>query len=150
VAVRYAEKRFDNQRAAANQRGIPFRLTFEEWLTWWKETGHAHEYGLYVMARHGDQGAYELGNIDCIPVWQNSFDGNIGATKNAWEPTEDHVVLNEEDDEFVAVALGRTVHAVRTRRHRLTSKVTSKMRMPSEERQRRAEQAAYQKTTKMA
>lgn len=73
-----ARRQFLNQRTGAEKRNIPFRLTFSEWQAWWEQTGHQHERGSgrhqYVMARKGDQGAYELGNIECITAKQNIED----------------------------------------------------------------------------
>lgn len=67
-------------RANAEARGIPFLLTFEEWLEWWRSTGKLSERGRrrteYVMARKRDQGAYELGNIECVTARTNCIDGN--------------------------------------------------------------------------
>jgi hypothetical protein len=73
-------KQWFNQRGAARRRGIPFRLTFEAWEQWWVDSGHYHERGKqhhqYVMARVGDAGAYELGNIECITARRNCIEGN--------------------------------------------------------------------------
>lgn len=53
----------------ASSRGIPFELTFEEWITWWKETGLYDKRGRkgdeYCMCRKGDTGSYSLENIYC-------------------------------------------------------------------------------------
>lgn len=85
-------RQFSMQKARAKQRGIEFKLTFDEWLGWWKATGHYHERGKnkgkYVMARKGDSGAYELGNIECITHSRNCKVGNKGraAMKNSTLP----------------------------------------------------------------
>ena len=48
-------------------RDIPFRLTFEEWCSIWRDSGKWDQRGVckgqYVMARPGDHGAYEVGNV---------------------------------------------------------------------------------------
>lgn len=63
------------QRARASRRGIEFLLTFEEWLKVWKDSGHIHERGKfkhqYCMARHGDCGAYAVGNVSIITMEEN-------------------------------------------------------------------------------
>ncbi|MEZ0602932.1 hypothetical protein ACAX43_12375 [Paraburkholderia sp. IW21] len=63
------DKFWSHRSNARFARGIEFNLTFEEWFTWWQETGHYHErgkgQGKYVMARFNDTGPYELGNIYC-------------------------------------------------------------------------------------
>jgi hypothetical protein len=70
------KQRFREQRQAARQRGIPFLLTFEEWLEIWVESGHIYERGCglgrYVMARHGDTGPYSRDNVKIIPVEENN------------------------------------------------------------------------------
>lgn len=47
------------------------RLSFDEWLSIWKTSGHLHERGKgagkYVMSRINDLGHYELGNV-CIKL----------------------------------------------------------------------------------
>lgn len=62
-------------------RGILFKLTFEEWLQIWLESGHLRERGTggdkYVMARNGDQGPYKVGNVRIVTCSQNS--------KETWE-----------------------------------------------------------------
>jgi hypothetical protein len=70
-----ARRRFSQQRWCAKQRNIPFRLTFEEWWSIWELSGHWHERGYrrgqYCMARYGDQGAYEVGNVRICLVEEN-------------------------------------------------------------------------------
>jgi hypothetical protein len=66
---------YTDQKKNAGTRGIPFWLTFEEWLGIWKASGHLAERGRrrgqYVMARFGDRGAYETGNVEIIPAEVN-------------------------------------------------------------------------------
>ena len=54
-------------RKDRNGQDIEFRLTFEEWLKIWVDSGHLHErgckHGQYVMARFNDVGHYEVGNV---------------------------------------------------------------------------------------
>ncbi len=79
-------RRYKVHRTNAKGRGVEFNLTFEEWMTWWKATGHYHErgreVGKYVMARKGDQGAYELGNIECVQAQINSTAAHLGKTRS--------------------------------------------------------------------
>jgi hypothetical protein len=69
------KRRFQKQRINSKRRGIPFYLTFPQWLRIWVRSGHLHESGKhcgqYCMARRGDKGAYEVGNVKIIPVEQN-------------------------------------------------------------------------------
>lgn len=57
---------YRNQKMDAESRGVPFLLTFEEWLKIWVDSGHLYERGCrrgqYVMARFGDEGPYTAGN----------------------------------------------------------------------------------------
>lgn len=75
------------QRHNANRRGIPFRLTFEEWLRIWKRSGKLHlrgrQAGCYVMSRKGDQGAYEVGNVRIIRMEANML---AGQKNQVWTP----------------------------------------------------------------
>jgi hypothetical protein len=75
-----ALRQFQVHRAAAKERGIEFKMGFAEWEKWWQESGHYHErgrgQGRYVMARKGDLGAYELGNVECKLGSDNVREGN--------------------------------------------------------------------------
>lgn len=73
---------YRRQRYAAEVRGIPFRFTFEDWSAWWDaelvklgpgaERGRRrHQYG---MARFGDAGAYEPGNVRALTPHENHND----------------------------------------------------------------------------
>jgi len=57
----------------AAHRGIPFYLTFEEWLGVWEKAGKlpGNGTGVYVMGRFGDKGAYEVGNVRIITAAEN-------------------------------------------------------------------------------
>jgi hypothetical protein len=54
-------------RQDAKERGVPFLFTFEEWWGVWHASGKWPLRGLrkgqYVMARFGDKGGYEVGNV---------------------------------------------------------------------------------------
>lgn len=58
---------YATQKTQAKNRGIVFLLTFDEWLTIWRDSGRLSERGLggtkYCMARHGDVGPYAIGNV---------------------------------------------------------------------------------------
>lgn len=55
------------QKKQANLRGIEWQLTFDEWYTFWQESGHWEERGQqpqqYCMCRYQDIGPYSLDNI---------------------------------------------------------------------------------------
>ncbi len=69
------KRRFQLHRQNSKQRGIPFLLTFEEWLKIWTASGYLHKSGKckgqYCMARRGDLGAYKIGSVRIITVEQN-------------------------------------------------------------------------------
>lgn len=78
-------KQYNDHKSGAKVRGIPFLLTFEEWLQIWEDSGHFHERGnrrnQYCMARFGDVGPYAVGNVKIILHSENSKEGNIGKSK---------------------------------------------------------------------
>jgi hypothetical protein len=59
----------------AAKRGIPFELPYRVWLQIWMASGHWKERGplkgQYVMARHGDVGAYAFGNVKIVTTEEN-------------------------------------------------------------------------------
>jgi hypothetical protein len=69
---------FFKHQLSAEYRGIPFLLTFLEWISIWEESGHFSERGCgkgrYCMARYGDIGPYAIGNVKIITQQQNSRD----------------------------------------------------------------------------
>lgn len=76
--MRTLESKFRSHRSSAARRGIPFELTFDEWLEIWEKSGHLAERGRrnnqYVMARARDQGSYTVGNVSIITFEQNCRD----------------------------------------------------------------------------
>jgi hypothetical protein len=71
-------KQFHSHKGGAKHRGIPFLLTYAEWLAIWEQSGHLHERGnrkgQYCMARYGDQGAYEVGNVRIVTNAENQVE----------------------------------------------------------------------------
>lgn len=69
---------YKTQRHQSLRRGIPFLLTIEEWWSIWEESGKWDARGCrkdqYVMARFGDAGAYEVGNVRICTVGENAID----------------------------------------------------------------------------
>lgn len=67
-------------RQNARVRGISFRLTFDQWWRLWKRSGKWKQRGQrseqYCMARPGDQGAYEIGNVMICRNKENRADRN--------------------------------------------------------------------------
>lgn len=73
-------KAFLQQKSNAEDRGIPFLLSYEEWLKFWQDSGHLPDRGKranqYCMARYGDIGPYVLGNIKIITNSENCSEGS--------------------------------------------------------------------------
>lgn len=72
-----ARKAFRQQVQNSIRRGIPFLFSFEEWWEWWNaEPGRWEQRGVgkrrLAMARHGDNGAYEPGNVLPLTNSQNA------------------------------------------------------------------------------
>jgi hypothetical protein len=78
-----ARRAYANHKSNAKQRGIPFLLTFEQWLAIWIASGRlderGHFKGQYVMARFKDRGAYETGNVRIITVSENGTEKKVDA-----------------------------------------------------------------------
>jgi hypothetical protein len=66
-------RRYHQQRMNARYRGIGWELTFDQWQDLWLEhyDRRGRESGQYVMARHGDEGPYAVGNVSIKPVEDN-------------------------------------------------------------------------------
>lgn len=66
-------------KANAKARGIPFLLTFDQWLKIWNDSGMYTEmgntHGKYNMCRNNDEGAYQEGNVYIGPWTYNAMDG---------------------------------------------------------------------------
>ena len=56
---------FNNQKANAKKRGIPFHFPYECWLQWWGDdiSKRGRHSGELVMSRFGDAGAYVMANV---------------------------------------------------------------------------------------
>ena len=72
---------FLTQISNADRRGIEFRLTFEEWLQVWQDSGRLSERGRkkgqYVMSRCGDEGPYAIGNVKIALGADNVREGAV-------------------------------------------------------------------------
>ena len=76
----YVVKTWLAHRQSAASRGIPFLFTLLQWHLWWKaellrlgpEAKRGRRRGEYVMARIGDRGSYEQGNVRALTPAQNA------------------------------------------------------------------------------
>jgi len=70
------------QKNNALTRGIPFLLSFEQWLDIWTESGKLSQRGRgaekFCMCRHEDIGPYEVGNVFIGINRENVRAGNLG------------------------------------------------------------------------
>lgn len=77
------KKQYHWQLQKARSRDIDFLLSYNEWLTWWKNTGflsqRGRKRGQYVMARFEDKGPYALDNIYCCKTEENLQFANKGS-----------------------------------------------------------------------
>jgi len=68
--------RYHQHKGKATARGIEFLLTFEQWWDIWQASGKWEQRGRrndqYVMARLGDRGAYEHGNVRICLAGENT------------------------------------------------------------------------------
>ena len=80
--MKYAEKRYNEQRYIAKQRKIEWLYTFESWWQQWQESGkweqRGRKTGEYVMARFGDVGPYSPTNVEIVTCHKNSSDAHKG------------------------------------------------------------------------
>src|SRR5262249_54702972 len=67
--------KYHDHKYRAARRSIAFLMTFEEWWKIWLDSWHLLKRGCrrgdYVMARYGDKGAYEVGNVRICKVEEN-------------------------------------------------------------------------------
>lgn len=101
-------KAFLSHRGNAKARGIPFLLTYDQWLEIWTASGHLHERGRhkgqYVMARFGDVGPYAVGNVEIVTAEENIVAAQYGKR------------LTTETREKIAVANIGKKHTVETKK----------------------------------
>jgi hypothetical protein len=67
---------FRKQKNRAKGRRVEWKLAYWEWLQIWQDSGHLPDRGTHkgqwCMARRGDQGAYETGNVSIVRVETNN------------------------------------------------------------------------------
>ena len=74
--------KYKMQQRNAIDRGIPFLLTYEEWLKIWNDSGKLEQRGRgankFCMCRVGDLGSYAIGNVFIGTGRENVKAGNLG------------------------------------------------------------------------
>jgi hypothetical protein len=83
--IKDAKTKYKQQQYAAQQRGIPFLLTLEEWCNIWEQSGkwalRGKGKGKYVMSRYKDVGAYEVNNVFIQLNESNVRDAQTGRSR---------------------------------------------------------------------
>lgn len=81
--LRYLETprgKYSRHRANAKRRGVSFTLTFEEWWSVWATSRRWPHRGntrnKYCMARNGDVGGYDPGNVRIAKWTRNTAERN--------------------------------------------------------------------------
>ena len=110
---------FYHQMKNAERRGVPFRLTFDQWLAIWKQSGHSpggQSNADYCMARHGDKGAYEIGNVSIITCEENNrTKRHTESAKVAISEAMKNRVMTPTHKKRIGAALKGRVFSVETR-----------------------------------
>jgi hypothetical protein len=72
-------KAYREHAASAGQRGIEFRLTFEQWWALWEQryAERGTRKGQYCMCRTADKGGYEMGNVRIATVTENAHERTL-------------------------------------------------------------------------
>jgi|HubBroStandDraft_5_1064220.scaffolds.fasta_scaffold48799_6 hypothetical protein len=78
----YVYRQWKAHRDSAKRREVPFRFSLLAWHCWWNaelivlgpDAKRGRRRGEYVMARYGDRGAYEPGNVYAATPGQNNAD----------------------------------------------------------------------------
>lgn len=80
--LRIAKGRYmSHKHSAIYNRKIEFKLTFEEWLDIWVNSGHWFNRGTkkdqYCMSRYNDEGPYAVGNVEIKTNSENLIEGQM-------------------------------------------------------------------------
>jgi hypothetical protein len=84
--IKDASKKYFEQRKRANQRGIEFLITFEQWVEVWEQSGKWDQRGAgrgkYNMSRIGDTGPYAVNNVFIQSHEDNISDAHLGKVRS--------------------------------------------------------------------
>lgn len=87
--IKVAKVKFRQHKHRAEQKNIPFNLTFDEWFKIWTDSGfyalRGRGRGKYVMSRKNDEGGYESGNVFIQLNGDNVSQAHKGKKKNPFE-----------------------------------------------------------------
>lgn len=74
---------FRSARSNAEKRGIPWRLTLDEYVALWAPYAHLRGFGEYAMCRTNDSGDYALGNVRIDTKESNDADLFLASSRAA-------------------------------------------------------------------
>ena len=84
LADSFLKLRFREQYCNACRRNILWKLSYEQWLMIWIRSGKLFFRGKksqeYCMARKGDKGAYEVGNVEIKTNFENQVENALRKT----------------------------------------------------------------------
>ena len=102
------KQRYFEHRQNANHRGIPFELTFDEWLQIWQDSGkwqlRGKGKGSYVMSRIGDAGPYKIGNVYINNQEDNASEARKGQKSSIEHNNKISIALKGKKKTATAVA----------------------------------------------
>lgn len=89
--LRYGQQKCNTyKRKDRNGNQIEWKITFDEWLAVWVDSGRWEQRGFkageYVMSRIGDVGPYEVGNVRIIESVQNKLESQAMGNKGRFKP----------------------------------------------------------------
>lgn len=103
--------RYWQQINNAKRRGIEFNMSYEEWLYVWLSSGHFDQRGKgrnkYVMARHGDTGPYEIGNVKIVTNYVNCSEATAGIKKTKEHAKKLRKILDKNRQTVPCVVEGK-------------------------------------------
>lgn len=100
IDMQLVRKHYAEQKRGAKQRGIEFKLTFEEWWEIWKPhwANRGRNVGNFVMCRTMDSGAYEVGNVRIDTVKGNAKTRSVVAFDKRMQHAKMENANNSLDD----------------------------------------------------
>lgn len=118
------KKQYNAHKGSAKQRGIEFRLSYDQWLNIWLLSGKINQRGKYVMCRYNDVGSYSVDNVFIDTAANNSTYPIIGHPA-VWTKFETdkavELFLNGGNFYDIAEELKRSYHAVKIKIYRNVS-----------------------------
>ena len=106
--MREWKQKYDQHKYRAERRGIPFELTFKQWLEVWQDSGHLNErgsgQGRWVMARFFGSGSFKIGNVRIIRAEDNnshliSAEARARRVRNSRVTRQAHCASEIKDDQ---------------------------------------------------